>query len=493
MTDVEPFSVTIFIVAAALIVAVLSNRLSAWIRVPAPALFLVGAAAAASAFPQVGAVSTMVNERIVTVALIFVLFDGGMHIGWRKFRASAGTIVWLGILGTAVTAAGIALAAHFLFSFEWHTSLLIGAALSPTDPAVVFSVLGKREITGRTGTILEGESGANDPVGIALMVSLLAATGGGMNAVGSGAWEFGLQMIVGAGIGAAGGWGLIKLMRHVALPNEALYSIRTIACAALIYATATMLHGSGFLAVFLAGIMVGDARAPFKREIERFSAGAASLAEITAFTVLGLSIDLDEILHPDVLWTGLALSALIIFVIRPVFVGVLLLPVRLQWGERAFILWAGLKGAVPILLGMFILTADIPHASRVYALIFIVVLVSVVVQGGLVPLFATTFRVTMRVVAPEPWALGMRFNEEPSGLHRLTVTPGSLADGSTIEDLDLGEDAWISLVNRDGRLLQVRGTTRLHAGDTVLTLTEPDTHIGHLFEAPHKPDHGPRA
>ena len=145
-------------------------------------------------------------------------------------------------------------------------------------------------------------------------------------------------------------------------------------------------------------------------------------------------------------------------------------------------MWAGLKGAVPILLGMFIITADVPHASRIYALIFIVVLVSVVLQGGLIPLFARLFGVQMRVVEPEPWSLGLRFNEEPTGLHRLTVSAGSVADGSTIEALDLGEDGWISMVNRGGRMLQVRGSTRLQAGDVVLTLAEPDAHLGHLFD-----------
>ena len=488
MIDIEPFSVVIFLVAATVIVAVLSNRLSSWIRVPAPALFLAAAAAASAALPVLGTVPDQVNERIVTVALIFILFDGGMHIGWHRFRSAAAAITVLGIAGTAVTAAGIAVASHFLFGFAWQTALLIGTALSPTDPAVVFSILGKREITGRTGTILEGESGANDPVGIALMVSLLAATGAGMDAVLGGVGQFALQMAAGAVSGIAGGWGLIQLNRRVALPNEALYSVRAIASAALIYAAATIIHGSGFLAVFLAGIVSGDARAPYKREIERFSGGIASLAEIVVFVVLGLSVSLNDVLNPAVLWTGLALSALLIFVIRPVLVGVLLLPFRLRWGERAFVLWAGLKGAVPILLGIFVITAGADHAHTIYALIFIVVLVSVVFQGGFIPLFARLLRVPMRVVEPEPWALGLRFNEEPSGLHHHTVAPGSHADGSTIEDLNLGEDGWVSMINREGRLLQVRGSTRLQAGDVVLTLAEPDAQLDRIFDASADPE-----
>jgi len=484
VNDVSQLGLEILLISLAVVSAVFSNRLSAIIRVPAPAMFLILAAVAAKLFPAVAALPRSTAESIVTIALAFILFDGGMHIGWRRFRASLGAITWLGVAGTAVTAVAVAAAAHFLFGFDIRTSLLLGAALSPTDPAVVFSVLGKREITGRTGTILEGESGANDPVGIALMVSLLAAGGGGSGAVLGGAGEFLLQMVVGAAVGIVGGWGLAKLMRHVSLPNEALYSVRTIACATLIYGIATVLHGSGFLAVLLAGILVGDSHAPFKREIQRFSSGVASLAEIAAFSILGLSVPLDTVAEPDVLWTGLGLAALLIFVIRPLFVGLLLIPIKLRLGERAFVLWAGLKGAVPILLGMFILDAKIAGADRVFAIIFVVVLASVVLQGGLVPLFARLFRVPMRVVEPQPWASGLRFREQPEGLREFVVQPQSRADGATVDALQLGDEGWISLIRRDGELVQVRGSTRIVAGDVVLALGEDELHLDRVFGLP---------
>jgi cell volume regulation protein A len=484
MNDVSQLGLEILLVSLAVVAAVFSNRLSAIIRVPAPALFLILAAVAARIFPAVAALPRSAAESIVTIALVFILFDGGMHIGWRRFRASLGAITWLGVAGTAVTAVALAATAHFLFGFDLRISLLLGAALSPTDPAVVFSVLGKREITGRTGTILEGESGANDPVGIALMVSLLAVGGGGSGAVLGGVVEFLLQMVVGAAVGIVGGWGLAKLMRRVSLPNEALYSVLAIACATLIYGIATVLHGSGFLAVLLGGILVGDSRAPFKREIQRFSSGVASLSEIAAFSILGLSVALDTVVEPDVLWTGLGIAALLIFVIRPVFIGLLLIPIKLRLGERAFVLWAGLKGAVPILLGMFILDAKISGAGRVFAIIFVVVLASVVIQGGLVPLFARLFRVPMRVVEPQPWASGLRFRERPEGLREFVVQPQSPADGATVDSLALGDEGWISLIRRDGELVQVRGSTRIVAGDVVLALGEDELHLDGVFGVP---------
>jgi cell volume regulation protein A len=472
----------ILLVSLALVAAVFSNRLAAIIRVPAPALFLIVAAILAWLFPVLGSLPRALAEALVTVALVFILFDGGMHIGWKKFRASLGAITWLGIAGTLVTAAVIAVISFYLLGLDLRLSLLLGAAIAPTDPAVVFSVLGKREIRGRTATILEGESGANDPVGIALLLSILAATGtGASSAVWIGAGEFGLQLIVGAAIGIGGGWALSRLMRHVSLPNEALYSVCTVACATLLYGLAAVLHGSGFLAVLLAGVLVGDTRAPFKREIRRFASGLATIGEIAAFSILGLSVPLGDVFQSDVLWPGLALAALLVFVVRPVFVGLLLIPVRLRLGERAFVLWAGLKGAVPILLGMFILGAGVPGARRIFAIIFVVVLVSVVLQGGLVPVFARLFRVPTRVIEPEPWTSGLRFRERPNGMAEYVVEPGSPAEGSTVNSLELGDDGWVSLIRRHGALVQVRGSTELRADDVVLALGDEPDRLATLF------------
>jgi cell volume regulation protein A len=481
------FTLIVLICAATVIAAVFSNRLTRLLRVPTPALFLVLAAIAALFLPAFNDTTRLLDERVVSIALVFILFDGGMHIGWSRFRRSLGPIAWIGIAGTAVTAAAIAAAAHFLFGFEWQTSLLLGAALSPTDPAVVFSVLGQREISGRSGTILEGESGANDPVGIALMVTLLAVTGSGWQAVGSGLAEFGLQLAIGAVVGIAGGLALQWILRHSHLADEALSSILAVAAAVLLYAAATALGGSGFLAAFIAGILVGDVRAPYKREVERFSSGLASLAEIAVFILLGLSIRLEDVLQPDVLLTGLAIAGLLIFVIRPVLVGLLIAPIRLKVGERAFVLWAGLKGAVPILLGMFILGSGAPGADRLYAIIFIVVLVSVLLQGGLVPVLARAFRVPTRPIPIRPWSLDIRFADEPDGLHRHIVAAGSAADGRTVAEVSAGEDDWISLISRSGRNIPVRNSTTLLPGDVVLTQADGDGSLASRFMPSDRP------
>jgi cell volume regulation protein A len=475
MSDVEHFALIVLITASAVVAAVVSNRISDRIRIPAPAIFLLAAAIASDVVPTLGEVSITTVQRVVTVALVVILFEGGMHIGWRRFRQAAGAVVWIGVAGTFATAAALAALAHVLFGLDWRAALLLGTALAPTDPAAVFSVLGRREVTGRSGTILEGEAGANDPVGIALMASLLTADQPlGLGAAGGIAGGFLLQLAVGAAIGVAGGALLVRFMRQVPLPGEALYPLRVLASALLIYGTATVAHGSGFLAVFVAGILVGDARAPYKGEIERFHAALASLAEIVAFIALGLTVGLHTLPDGGAWGIGLALAVLLTFVVRPLLVGLLLLPVRLTLGERLFMVWAGLKGAVPILLGTFLLTAGEPDATRLYAVIFVVVAFSVIVQGGLVPAVAVRLGVPMRTVEPEPWSLGVRFRREPRGLRRHLVAAGSPADGCTIGELAVGEDVWISVVIRHGQLVPVTGTTTLRAGDEILALTDPE-------------------
>jgi cell volume regulation protein A len=475
MTDTYRFALVIFLVALAGLVALLSNRLTGRIKIPAPLLVLIASAVAVKLIPSLHSPSELVVERLVTVALIFVLFDGGLHIGWTRFRTAVAPIAIVGVLGTFLTVAAGALLIHALLGFGWYPALLVATAIAPTDPAVVFSVLGQREVAGRSGTILEGESGANDPVGIALMASLITAGGISGGAFAHVAGEFALQMGVGAVIGIVGARALLWFIRAVPLPSEGLYPLRTTACALILFGLTTLAHGSGFLAVFIVGVLLGDARAPYKREVERFHSALGSLGEVVAFIVLGLTVDLKEISRADVWLPGLLIGALLAFVVRPLVVGLCLGGARLRRNELAFILFAGLKGAVPILLGGFILAAHIPSASRLYGVVVVVVMFSVIVQGSLVPTVAGLLHLPMRTVEPEPWALGVRLSEEPQGVHRLTVAPGAPAEHRRIDELhQLPEDAWISLVVRDGRLLPVRGDTHLHAGDEVLIIADPE-------------------
>lgn len=264
---------------------------------------------------------------------------------------------------------------------------------------------------------------------------------------------------------------------------------RVLTGALAVYGLATICHGSGFLAVFAAGIWIGDERAPYKREIERFHSSLASLAEIIAFVMLGLTVSLNDLANGDAWVIGLVLAVLLTFIIRPLLVGLVLWPVRLHAGERLFVLWTGLKGAVPILLGAFIVGAGVKDAYRVYEIIFVVVAFSVIVQGGPVPALARRLGVPLTTIDPEPWSLGVRFQEEPQGMHRFTVTAGSAAHGTPIIDLPLGENTWISLIIRDDRLVPVHADTTLATGDEIIILGTGDDQsaLTTIFTQPRPP------
>jgi len=396
VTEITDFGLVVAAVAGVFALAVLSNKLSERLAVPAPAIFLLAAALAGRVFTKLGhELSIRDVERIAVIALVAILFDGGMRVGWKRFRASLVPITSLGVVGTFATAGLMTLAARYLFGFDWTAAGILGAALAPTDPAVMFSVLGKREIGGRTETILEGESGVNDPVGIALMIGMIELATHADATFWVVVKEFAIEMTVGLAIGVAGAFVLIEAMRRIDLPNPALYPLRTLAGAGVIYGVAAVAHGSGFLAVFVAGILVGDLDLPEKRDVERFHTSLASLAEIVVFVALGLTINSVSIGDRSVWFDALLLSVLLAFVARPLVVAALLWRARLRRGEKLFVMWSGLKGAVPILLAAFALLEGVDGAERIYGIVFVLVAFSVLVQGATIPYVARRLRIPM--------------------------------------------------------------------------------------------------
>ena len=460
MSELADFGAIVLVVAGGFLLALASTKLTRLLRVPAPALFLAVAAVASNLWPRLGeTLSLQTVERLATVALVVILFDGGLHIGWKRMRRSAVPVLSLGVLGTFATAGLVAVLAHGLLGLPWIVAGIVGAALAPTDPAVMFSVLGDKEIRGRSGTILEGESGANDPVGIALMIGMLelARHPGGSFAIVL--KEFAIELAIGLAIGVVAARVLLPLLRRVVLPNDALHPLGALACAGAIYGVTAVAHGSGFLAVFIAGLLIGDERAPYKAEIERFAKTIAGLAEVIVFIALGLTFDVTSLGRNDLWRDGLVLAALLALVVRPLVVGALLMPVRIRWGERAFVMWGGLKGAVPILLGAFAVLDAAPQADRVYGIVFVVVLLSVVVQGSTLPVAARLLGVRMQHADPGH-----------SARERYPVGARSRAAGSTVRELPLGEGGWVQSVVRGGTAQRPRGSTRVEAGDVLEVL-----------------------
>jgi len=396
--ELTVFGTIVLVVSGGLLLALVATKLNERFPVPEPAVFLLLAAVASDLFPELGdRLAIRDVERIGVVALIVILFNGGTLVGWRRFRVAAVPIFTLGVLGTFATAGVIAVAAHYLFDFSWTIAGVLGAALAPTDPAVMFSVLGNKEIGGRVGTILEGESGVNDPVGIALMIGMIELATHADASFWVVVEEFSVEMSVGLAVGLLGG-AVLRWLLGFSLPNPGLYPLRTLAAAGVIYGAAAALGGSGFLAVFIAGIAVGDAAIPRREQIERFHTSLASLAEVVVFAALGLTIDLTELLTSRHLLEGLVLAVILAVVARPLAVGPLLLPARMRRNERLFVIWGGLRGAVPILLAAFALLAAVEDARRVYDIVFVVVAFSVIVQGSSIPRVARSLGIPMRQV-----------------------------------------------------------------------------------------------
>lgn len=380
-----------------LLLAIAMRTLSARVGLPTAAPLLVVAALASDLSGTLARLLDFESvQTIATVALAAILFDGGMSIGLRRFRSAAAPIVVLGVAGTFGTAALVAAAAHWLLGLDWTVAGLLGAALAPTDPAVIFSVLAGKEVEGRSGTILEGESGFNDPVGIALMIGMVELATRVDASLGTVAIEFLREMAVGLVVGALGGVLLLQLLRRVPLPDRTLYPIAVLCAAGTVYGSAAVAHGSGFLAVFVAGIVVGDARFPRREGVRAFHSALADLGELAVFVALGLTVDLSFIVAEGLWWRGLLLAFLLGFVIRPLVVWPLLWPSSLAPPERLFVVWSGLKGAVPILLASLAVVGATRYSAELYGIVFVVVLFSVLVQGTSVPWVARRLGVPMR-------------------------------------------------------------------------------------------------
>jgi potassium/hydrogen antiporter len=464
MTEISDFGLIVLAVSATVFVALLGMRLADRFSLPYAAVILLGAVVLSESFGSLQDVLSIEEvERLTVVALVVILFDGGLHIGLRRLGRSAGPIVALGVLGTFATAGLVAVAAHYLLGFDWIVAGLVGAAIAPTDPAVTFSVFGSREIRGRAGTILEGEAGMNDPVGIALMIGMIELAthdDAGFSIV---VTEFLVEMSLGLVVGIGGALLLLPVMRNVRLTGPALYPIRVLAGAGIIYGLAAVIGGSGFLAAFVAGVVLGDVAAPRKGEIEGFLTSLAGLAEIAAFVALGLTFGLGDLESGEAWVDGIVLVLVLAFVARPLAIIPLLIPARLTWGERIFIAWAGLKGAVPILLGALALLSGVDDAAHLYGIVFIVVLFSVVVQGASVPFVASRLRIPFR-----------RVDHDLAEVLEFVVREDAYASGRRLADLPLGERAWIGVLVRDGKPHDISGRVVLEPGDRVHVYCQPD-------------------
>ena len=456
--------------AAVLLVAVLAVRASVRVGVPGLLVYLaLGVALGESGFGILFD-DAKTAEALGLVALALILAEGGLTtrldlVGPVLTRAAA-----LSTVGVAVSVAVVAGAAHLLLGLDLQLALLLAAAVSSTDAAAVFSTLRRLPLPPRLVGLLEGESGTNDPVVVILVVAL---SGSAVVDPASLAVEVVLQVVIGAAVGLGGGALGVATLRRAALPASGLYPVAVLAFAMLAFSLASLTGGSGVLAVYLAGLVLGNAELPHRPATLGFAEGIAWLAQIGLFTMLGLLASPARL--TDAVVPALAIGAVLLLVARPLSVAVCLTPFAMPWRRQAFVAWAGLRGAVPIVLATIPLAEGLPGAERLFDIVFVLVVVFTLLQGPTLPLVARRLGVTADDASHEVLVESAPLEQVGAVLLQLRVPSGSRLHGVEVAELRLPPGASVSLVVRDGTGFVPSPTTRLRVGDALLIVASTAT------------------
>jgi cell volume regulation protein A len=451
--------------ATVVIMAIVAARVAHGIGLPGLLLFLglglaLGEAGIGVRFDNAG-----LAQALGLSALVLILAEGGLTTNWAHARSAAPAALMLATVGVAVSILLVAALTHWLLLFAWRDALLLGAVLAPTDAAAVFSVLRKLPLPPRLAGMLEAESGLNDPPAV-LAVTLLSELGSHTPSPALIAGMVAYQLVAGAAVGAALGFLGARGVRRLALPASGLYPIAVLALAVASYGVASLAHASGFLAVYLATLVLGNTRLPHGPATRGFAEGMGWLAQIGLFVMLGLLASPARL--PRQVLPALVIAALLMLIARPATVLASTLPLRIPWRQQAFLSWAGLRGAVPIVLTTIPLSAAVQGATRLFDLVFIVVIVNTALQG---PTLAVAAR-RLKVIAPgEP--LDVDVEAAPlEALHadllQTQIPAGSRLHGVEVFELRLPAQANLALIVRDGRGFVPQPTTTLQAGDRLL-------------------------
>jgi cell volume regulation protein A len=467
----EPEATALLLATCGLLlgVSVVFSRASQRTGIPIALLFIVvGMLAGSEGVGRIDFDDYRFAFRVGTVALALILFDGGLNTPLqtvRKAAAPAGVLATFGVAGTAVLVAAVA---HAL-GLDWPAALLIGAVVSSTDAAAVFAVLrgSGLQLKRRVGVTLEVESGINDPVAVILTTTLTQnllspGTASEIRIVA----EVMVQLLVGGLVGIVVGYGGRQLLARLSLLTGGLYPVMSLALALLAFGAGTLLHGSGFLAVYLAGLVLGNGPLPYHAGLLRVHDALAWLSQVGMFLILGLLVYPSRLIDDALI--GLGIAALLAFVIRPLVVALCLAPFRYPRKEVLYIGWVGLRGAVPIVLATFPVLAGAPGAERLFDLVFFIVVASALVPG------ATVAWVTRRLglqskepPAPQP-VLAIESRQPLQGeLISFYIDEALVVAGMPVEELPLPEGSAVTLIVRNNRLLPPIAGTALEPGDHV--------------------------
>src|SRR3954449_5182811 len=411
-------------------------------------------------------------QAAAIMALALILYEGGLSSGWAEIKPVIRVSVLLGTVGTALTAGITAVAAALLFS-ELSTleALILGSTVAATDAAAVFAVLRGSTLRRRIARTLEGESGLNDPIAVLLVLASIEAVNhadfGLLDALWLGVSELAVGAAVGLAIGAFGVW----VLQRVTLPSAGLYPVASVAFAAMAYGGADTLHGTGFLAVFLAGLVIGSATSPARRTIITFHEGLAWVAQLALFLLLGLLVNPGDLL--DIIPEGTAIAIVTAVLARPL--ASLIVAYGFTLPERLMLGWAGLRGATPIVFATFPVTEDIPHGHLIFQVAFFVVLLSTVLQGLTIEPVARWLGVTSDAAAiPAPLVEPVLLNRLGAETMQFPVRGGDAIVGHPVRELGLPREALLNVIVRGERAIPPRGSTVIQDRDQLHVLVRQE-------------------
>jgi len=474
---VYPVDVLIFIGGGLLLLAIVSSTLSGRFGVPGLLLFLgIGMLAGEQGIGRIAFDNYPLAHAIGTLALVLILFDGGLQTRWRSFRAAWRPAITLSTAGVLATAGLTGIAAAWLLDLPLLVGLLLGSIVGSTDAAAVFSILRGQglQLKERIAHTLEIESGSNDPMAVLLTLACVSMLLGDVEPGWSLVGFFAQQVVIGALGGVAVGWAGVWISNRVSLTAMGLYPALVLGVGLLAYGLPAYLGGSGFLSVYLAGLVIGNARVAFQRGILLAHDGGAWVAQIVMFIMLGLLATPSRLM--DVALEGMLVAFALMFIARPLAVFVTLAPLRFSVRELTFLSWVGLKGAIPIILAIYPLVLGVPEGELLFNVIFFVVLLSALTQGWTIPPVAKWLGVWEPRYQPAP-PITLEINSIrhlDGDIVEYRVEPGARAEGREVRELAFPESALIAMIARGDEIIPPRGRTRIQTDDFVFVVMKSD-------------------
>jgi potassium/hydrogen antiporter len=473
----EPHATAAFFMVVALLLATsaLVSHATQRLRVPAGLIFLaIGMLAGSEGLGGIAFDDYQFAFRIGSAALALILFDGGLNTPvdtLRRALAPAGLLATVGVVGTMVL---VAIVANRL-GLPWSASFLLGAIVSSTDAAAVFAVLRSNgiQLKHRVGGTLEVESGINDPVAVILTTLLTRQLLGERVSVWLTVVDVLREIVIGAAIGVAIGAGARWLLTRTRLPASGLYSVMTLATALFAFSLPTLVHGSGFLGVYVAAVALGAGRVPYATALRRIHDSLAWLGQVVMFLVLGLLVYPSQLL--EAAWVGTIVGLALTFVARPVMVALCLVPLRFPRNDVLYVGWVGLRGAVPIILATFPVLTGAPGAARLFNIVFFIVVLNAFLPGTTVPWLTRRLALESQEPPPPDAVLTIEsFDRLDGELLSYYVDEALPVAGMMLHELPFPEGAAVTMIVRGRELIAPKGDTRLEVGDHAYVLTKPD-------------------